>query len=590
MHELLVDPEWRPPEWRDEKRDDSDGASLASRVRETMERAFWDHVRDTTAAGLLAVSSAKVSSEGIVDPASAVSGLVAELREALDALLPASRRTPSESTLVASLSRNDVASVLSIAAREPTRAGATLGALVDGAAAMLRRAGAPAREADASRRVERLSSTLRETFAAAAAAAATGDFPVAADAVARAVVDALRFLHGELKTLKRDAGNAALSSMAPLARGAGGVEWARRRFAARRRAPADSPAEAIDALPRLLAWFAREVDVAHAMDASLPAIVFVAARGFERGDGGGDSRDAAPAGDSRDGVSAAPTRIRAGRGHASDDGTFARPSPRATETWRRAGACTPEGLFRLALASLAAGEEEIAAETLPETLEFDLARVDRARAEFRKIRLAAAWLLARSEIKRETKGSSNGGSSNRSGSDSLANARRRLDALLADPSSDLSDLAVELASSAASSAAPIDAAAVTAAETKLRDRARSDTPAGRELRGAILDAFRARLLVGPTRRDGSYPETPDERGVGVDSSSDAAAVRSAVVAATTRPLAAVGFVEEEAAAVADDVARLADGIMRGVGRVSWAVHGPYYRAAGTRLLEETDEL
>ena len=176
----------------------------------------------------------------------------------------------------------------------------------------------------------------------------------------------------------------------------------------------------------------------------------------------------------------------------------------------------------------------------------------------------------------------------------MANARRRFDALLADPSSDLSDLALELASSAASSAAsfaassaassaaPIDAAAVTAAETRLRDRARSDTPAGRELRGAILDALRARLLVGP--------ETPGERGVGVDSSSDAAAVRSAVVAATTRPLAAVGFVEEEAAAVADDVARLADGIMRGMGRVTWAVHGPYYRAAGTRLLEETDEL
>lgn len=172
----------------------------------------------------------------------------------------------------------------------------------------------------------------------------------------------------------------------------------------------------------------------------------------------------------------------------------------------------------------------------------------------------------------------------------MANARRRFDALLADPSSDLSDLALELASSAASYAAPIDAAAVTAAETRLRDRARSDTPAGRELRGAILDALRARLLVGPTRRDGSYPETLDERGVGVDSSSDAGAFRSAVVAATTRPLAAVGFVEEEAAAVADDVARLADGIMQGMGRVTWAVHGPYYRAAGTRLLEETDEL
>jgi len=478
--------------------------------------------------------------------------------------------------------------VLSIAAREPTRAGATLGALVDGAAAMLRRAGSPAREADASRRAASLSSTLRASFAAAASAAASNAFPVAADAVARAVVDALRFLHGELKTLKRDAGNAALSSMAPLARGEGGVEWARRRFAARRCASAENPVEAIDALPRLLAWLAREVDVAHALDAdrSLGSLGSL-----------GTSSRVLPRPSDGDDVSAAPTRIRAGRGLASDDGTVANArTATSTNAWRRAVVCAPEGLFRCALASLAAGEEETNRETLPETLEFDVARVDRARAEFRKIRLAAAWLLARSELTRETRASSSGSS----GSKALADARRRFDALVADPSSDMSDLALELASSAASSetssdtsfVARIDAATVAAAETRLRRRARSDTPAGRELHAAILAALRARLLVGPTRRDGSTreDETQKERGVRVESSSEAASVRSAAAAATTRSLAAVGFVEEEAAVVADDVARLADEIMRGVGRVTWAVHGPYYHAAGTRLLEETDEL
>ena len=258
--------------------------------------------------------------------------------------------------------------------------------------------------------------------------------------------------------------------------------------------------------------------------------------------------------------------------------------------------CAPEGLFRCALASLAAGEEETNRETLPETLEFDVARVDRARAEFRKIRLAAAWLLARSELTRETRASSNGSS----GSKALADARRRFDALVADPSSDMSDLALELASSAASSetssdtspVARIDAATVAAAETRLRRRASSESPEGRELHAAILDALRARLLVGPTRSDDSTRahETQKERGVRVESSSEAASVRSAAAAATTRSLAAVGFVEDEAAVVADDVARLADEIMRGVGRVTWAVHGPYYHAAGTRLLEETDEL
>ena len=137
MHELLVDPEWRLPEWRDAARDAND-SSLGARVRETMERAFWDRVRDATAAGVLAdpkgSSDADVSRDVSSDvtatfpatspatsPLADALSLVAELREALEALIPAPRQTPAESTLVASLSRDDVASVLSIAAREPTR-------------------------------------------------------------------------------------------------------------------------------------------------------------------------------------------------------------------------------------------------------------------------------------------------------------------------------------------------------------------------------------------------------------------------------------------------------------------------------------
>ena len=131
---------------------------------------------------------------------------------------------------------------------------------------------------------------------------------------------------------------------------------------------------------------AREVDVAHALDADRSL-----------GSLGTSFRVLPRPSDVRDGddVSAAPTSIRAGRGLA-DDGTVANArTATSTNAWRRAVVCAPEGLFRCALASLAAREEETNRETLPETLEFDVARVDRARAEFRKIRLAAAWLLAR---------------------------------------------------------------------------------------------------------------------------------------------------------------------------------------------------
>ena len=65
MHELLVDPEWRLPEWRDAARDAND-SSLGARVRETMERARWDRVRDAVAAGVLA--DPKGSSDADVSP------------------------------------------------------------------------------------------------------------------------------------------------------------------------------------------------------------------------------------------------------------------------------------------------------------------------------------------------------------------------------------------------------------------------------------------------------------------------------------------------------------------------------------------
>ena len=603
MHELLVDPEWRLPEWRDAARDAND-SSLGARVRETMERAFWDRVRDAVAAGVLAdpkgssdadvsrdVTATSRATSPATSPLADALSLVAELREALEALIPAPRQTPAESTLVASLSRDDVASVLSIAAREPTRAGATLGALVDGAAAMLRRAGSPAREADASRRAASLSSTLRASFASAASAAASNAFPVAADAVARAVVDALRFLHGELKTLKRDAGNAALSSMAPLARGEGGVEWARRRFAARRCASAENPVEAIDALPRLLAWFAREVDVAHALDAdrSLGSLGSLGTS-FRVLPRPSDVRDG-------DGVSAAPTSIRAGRGLA-DDGTVANArTATSTNAWRRAVVCAPEGLFRCALASLAAGRRR------------RTARRSRRRSSLTS-RASTERAPSFGKSDSPPRGSSRARNSHarRARPRTGLRVRKRWPTLGVDstrssrtPSSDMSDLALELASSAASSetssdtssVARIDAATVAAAETRLRRRAVRIPPRGRELHAAILDALRARLLVGPTRSDDSTRahETQKERGVRVESSSEAASVRSAAAAATTRSLAAVGFVEEEAAVVADDVARARPTkSSRGVGRVTWAVHGPYYHAAGTRLLEETDEL
>jgi hypothetical protein len=94
-------------------------------------------------------------------------------------------------------------------------------------------------------------------------------------------------------------------------------------------------------------------------------------------------------------------------------------------------------------------------------------------------------------------------------------------------------------------------------------------------RDALLGALRARLLLGPA------PAT------------------AATAAAVLKDLARVGLAAAGAAAASagpadggfvGDVGRLAGLAMRGVGRVTWVVHGPLYEVAAHHLLAQEDEL
>ena len=85
-------------------------------------------------------------------------------------------------------------------------------------------------------------------------------------------------------------------------------------------------------------------------------------------------------------------------------------------------------------------------------------------------------------------------------------------------------------------------------------------------RAALRDALAARLVLGPDARD------------------------AAAAAFVASPLLRAGFHGAVGVALARDVAALAREVMRGVGRVTWAVHAPVYERLGEMLLSERDEI
>ena len=654
MHELLIDPDWRlagpsdggqtigqtvtasdKPNSHSGRRSNSPHSptppsgheqSLESRVREQMERAFWAQAVESIAA--VADVDEPERDAGAARDAGRALAPVAELRAELRSL--ASARTVKEDAAAIDALRDDaIAPALRSAARNPTTAGDVLGGAMRGAVAMIRRHESPRggydkRAADArAEEVER--STAAET-AAAVTHSKNGDYPRAARAMARAMTRSLRFCFAELARVRREGANAALAALAPLAMGAEGVRWARHRFATRRRLP--EPASSFDAdgrekvevdaraasaaLPVTRAWLAAAIPLAHRADASLPRMP--SAEEWRRADAirqsqnigqnGGHNvgRPASPSAPTPGPSPPAPTPafIRSGRvhapripAHAERDGEERRKLAKrlgADESLRRAwaptNASTPEGCVRVALASLIAdpNPHDPHRKTLPETLEFDAERLATLQNEFQRIAVSAACVkIARALVRAKT-------SARDAKIADLADFRRRLDVLLADPTVRVPDLAAEIAARVARSARKppptfADAARSTnhdeaqtvdiaAAETELRGLTDPSAPGGAALLDAVRAALATRLLVGP---DIAALAT-----VGRDAAAAAAALAAA--------LAAQGLDGEIGVAVAGDVKALAVGAMRSIGRVNWLVHGPTYESVGAELLAEDDEL
>lgn len=566
MHELLVDPEWRlssrdetPPRFGAPSEASAD--ALPARVREAMTCAFWDATRDAL----------------LESDVQRVARVVAELGDALASLCPEHHRSEAEAALLLRLAPAAASAALARVVADPSALADAFAEVTREASRMLARLGAPARDARAARDAQALERRVGAFAAEASALSSNGDARGARRVVADAVAHALRELFAALALVRRDVANAAVARLAPLARrdargAAEGSAWAWRRFAARYgvaeaggegdEGGEGASARLAAALPRTSAWLAAATRAAHALDASIPALALDSVDGSGSGSRGSEGASAPVAFTMRSGTASAAAKEADQRVAAKN--TAAPVSVRATR------AASPEGLVRVALVSLVASDlrpDEARGEPsdgnggalpleMPETLEFDAARLRDARRAFDALRVRAACLFVATSFD--------------AGADSVAScpAARlgRLDALLADPTTSADDLALEMAGGAGAKKEKL--AAVAAA---LRRLLAPRDPSGARIKRALAEALGVRALLGPPTA----------------AASPAAAARAAAAAA---PLLRAGFRGPEGAAVAKDVASLAARLDASVGRVTWDVHARAYGVLAERALAAEDEI
>jgi hypothetical protein len=559
MHELLVDPEWRLPV--DDKTDPStvsnetsNSDDLPSRVREAMTRAFWDATRDAL----------------IKKDVARAAGTVAELGDALAALCPEHCRSEAEAALLLRLTPTAAAAALARVVDDPSALADAFEEVTREASKMLARLGAPARDEKVARDAEALDRRVSALAEQASALFSSGDSCGASRVVADAVTHALRELFDALARIRRDVANVAVASLAPMARRdrdgkTEGSAWAWRRFAARRGVPEtfeddEGAAKALAAaLPRTSAWLAAATRAAHRLDASIPA------RALERVPRGPSARGA-----DTDGSEGAPAPVAfAMRAGSAASAAAAAASADASRTFattaappvsvRATRATSPEGLVRVALVELVTSERE-ATVSLPETLEFDAARLGDARRAFDALRVRAACLFVSAGAREGPEGPA-----------ARAERLRRLDALLADPTTSEDDLALEIAGDCENERLIRAENKPSAVAATLRRLLAPRDASGARLTRALAEALCVRALLGPP----------------IAAASPVAAARAAAGAA---PLLRAGFRGADGAAVARDVASLAARLDVSVGRVTWDVHARAYDVLARRALAAEDEI
>jgi hypothetical protein len=500
-------------------------ALVARRARAIAERAFWDSIswRFATAiqGGGLPGQLAPLVSELGLELASLLGGAAAgprgleEARELEDSfqeprvlsrLNSRSGRQGGGANLAAAVAAVERLGRGALEAAAPARAEAAAGPFAEAAAALAAAAGGAATAAGSA---DALDAATAADSAEAATALAKG--------LAPALARALRLTMAQIKLAKLDAANARLAALAAAMRERGAVGYLKAKLAAAHRLP-EAPgaldrAAAAAALPRTAAWVESlglgaesgevpalraalaaaglELDPAAAAAAAVagglaatnlraglratPASAAAAAAAASAANGAQRDAFGLPLGSGADGAAAADPA----------DGAVRPALPVAPGSW--------QGALRAGLVALVARDAPAAGPGVPEAFAFDRERLHALQNGLQQLVVAASGLLIAQQV-RAAAGAP-------WPADARAAARRRLMAVLSDPTMKLSDLVTEIARVAAEGRpAAADAAAAAAEEERVRGMFTSIVDPGsaafKSVRGALCAALLAHALYG----------------------------------------------------------------------------------------------
>lgn len=183
----------------------------------------------------------------------------------------------------------------------------------------------------------------------------------------------------------------------------------------------------------------------------------------------------------RSGLRASPTTAASGPSTESQTSAAQLIHPVRADSWR--------GIVRLGLVHLIQGEVPVEKTALAETLRLDAQRLHQAQNDFQQlVVLAACMLLLQQSLASQQQ--SGGGAS----MPEVADVKRRLLGILADPSMRLPDLAAELVRLAGSES---DASSQTAMEAALSRMLMRSSGAFKALSSGIGSAIQLQLLASP---------------------------------------------------------------------------------------------
>jgi hypothetical protein len=495
LWQLLHDPNWRLPSaeadalWQDAIQPNNNNITtqqcttstttitsvtdLQLKIKRIADQALWDTIKER-----LLLSSSSSSSPSPLSAAGAAASILAELGSSVCEVLPPQSPLTHEiqSYLNATALERDLSpppppSTTMMMVNLPR-----LFELLEWSARLLRDLGAPAREQEALGVHTRVRTRLSSAATALASNNTITNTATMKEEMATAVVQALRVLAGQLRLLRLDAANAHLSALVKVLGPDGGVAYARSKMEEQGGilGPLDdghnnnSSSNSNDGiscrLPHTRGWLAL-------VSSQLPHVEHLLAdTSSSTGDQG------------------VPAQLRSGL-RTSTSGSSS--SSSLLKNVSALQPCQPrswQGLIRLGLVSLVAGEGAVNRIAVPEVLRLDTIRLRECQDEFQRLLVLSTAIII---ITQSTSSSSSSSSSREQ--QSLEGIKSRLNAVMADPNMKLADLACEL--NIQCGGEPGDATREGVLADSLKRMLSRDSPALKSIMAGLTNALIALLVV-----------------------------------------------------------------------------------------------